>query len=88
MAAELPCRKENINETKITWKPKKPKNGEKLPLGKDTGYKAMVTEMEGKAPEGRVVLLFMLPPTKPMEEAVVREFSRYLNFSQLICVEI
>ncbi|KAJ7901504.1 hypothetical protein B0H13DRAFT_1882927 [Mycena leptocephala] len=55
MAAELPCRKENINETKITWKPKKPKNGEKLPLGKDTGYKAMVTEIEGKAPEGRVM---------------------------------
>ncbi|KAJ7791010.1 hypothetical protein B0H13DRAFT_2519235, partial [Mycena leptocephala] len=27
MAAELPCRKENINESKITWKPKKPKNG-------------------------------------------------------------
>ncbi|KAJ7901554.1 hypothetical protein B0H13DRAFT_1882889 [Mycena leptocephala] len=70
MAVELPCRKENINETKITWKPKKPKNGEKLPLGKDTGYKAMVTEMEGKAPEGRFVLLFMPPPTKPMEEAV------------------
>ncbi|KAJ7905020.1 hypothetical protein B0H13DRAFT_2024068 [Mycena leptocephala] len=69
MAAELPCRKENINESKITWKPKKPKNGEKLPLGKNTGYQAMVTEMEGKAPEGRVVLLFMPPPTKPMEEA-------------------
>ncbi|KAJ7861958.1 hypothetical protein B0H13DRAFT_2072311 [Mycena leptocephala] len=59
----------NINESKITWKPKKPKNGEKLPLGKNTGYQAMVTEMEGKAPEGRVVLLFMPPPTKPMEEA-------------------
>ncbi|KAJ7867452.1 hypothetical protein B0H13DRAFT_2351947 [Mycena leptocephala] len=39
----------------ITWKPKKPKNGEKLPLGKDTGYKAMVTEIEGRAPEGRVM---------------------------------
>jgi hypothetical protein len=75
MAAELPCRKENINESKITWKPKKPKNGEKLPLGKNTGYQAMVTEMEGKAPEGRVVLLFMPPPTKPMEEATVRESS-------------
>ncbi|KAJ7920331.1 hypothetical protein B0H13DRAFT_1987146 [Mycena leptocephala] len=47
----------------------KTKEREKLPLGKNTGYQAMVTEMEGKAPEGRVVLLFMPPPTKPMEEA-------------------
>ncbi|KAJ7906108.1 hypothetical protein B0H13DRAFT_2274196, partial [Mycena leptocephala] len=68
IASELPCRVENINQSKITWKPKKPKNGNKLPLGKDTGYEAMVTEMEGKAPESRVVLLYMPPPTKPMEE--------------------
>ncbi|KAJ7799943.1 hypothetical protein B0H13DRAFT_1932859 [Mycena leptocephala] len=44
-----------LNFPAITWKPKKPKNGEKLPLGKDTGYKAMVTEIEGRAPEGRVM---------------------------------
>ncbi|KAJ7934456.1 hypothetical protein B0H13DRAFT_2305554 [Mycena leptocephala] len=36
--------------------------------GKEKGYKAMVKEMEGKADKSRVVILFMPPPTKPMEE--------------------
>ncbi|KAJ7921024.1 hypothetical protein B0H13DRAFT_2418679 [Mycena leptocephala] len=70
IAAELPCREEHIVTSKITWKPKKPKNAEKLPLSKATGYDAMVKEMEGKVPEGRVVLLFMPPPVKPMDDEV------------------
>ncbi|KAJ7871947.1 hypothetical protein B0H14DRAFT_2570456 [Mycena olivaceomarginata] len=37
IATALPCRWENINEFKIAWKPKKPKNAEKLPLGKAEG---------------------------------------------------
>ncbi|KAJ6505756.1 hypothetical protein C8R47DRAFT_1066646 [Mycena vitilis] len=68
IATELPCRVEQIHQSKITWKPKKPQNAEKLPLGKEKGYKALVAEMEGKADGARVVLLFMPPPAKPMED--------------------
>jgi hypothetical protein len=46
IAAELPCRPENLNKSKLVWKPKNPKNAKKLPLASDKGYKAMVTEMK------------------------------------------
>ncbi|KAJ7864280.1 hypothetical protein B0H14DRAFT_3604276 [Mycena olivaceomarginata] len=65
---ELPCRPENLNKSKLAWKPKKPKNAEKLPLASDKGYKAMVTEMKEKTVNNHVVLLYMPAPMKPMEE--------------------
>ncbi|KAJ7614234.1 hypothetical protein DFH06DRAFT_1344194 [Mycena polygramma] len=68
IAEALPCRKEHVNESKILWKPKKPKNADKLSLGKATGYKVMVEEMKGKAPGTRQVLLYMPPPAKPMDD--------------------
>ncbi|KAJ7926487.1 hypothetical protein B0H13DRAFT_1862320 [Mycena leptocephala] len=73
IATALPCRQENINESKIVWKPKKPKNAEKLPLGKAAGYKVMITEMEEKAPGSRQVLLYMPAPAKPMEDETLWE---------------
>ncbi|KAJ7741624.1 hypothetical protein B0H14DRAFT_3515295 [Mycena olivaceomarginata] len=68
IATELPCRKEHINESKIVWKPKKPKNAEKLPLSKAAGYKAMLDEMKDKAEGSRQVLLYMPAPAKPMDD--------------------
>ncbi|KAJ7889639.1 hypothetical protein B0H13DRAFT_2532204 [Mycena leptocephala] len=68
IATALPCLPKNINESKITWKPKKPQNTAKLPLGKAEGYKAMLAEMVDKG-GSRAVLLYMPPPTKPMEDA-------------------
>ncbi|KAJ7897883.1 hypothetical protein B0H14DRAFT_3581457 [Mycena olivaceomarginata] len=68
IATALPCLPENINESKITWKPEEPQNTAKLPLGKAEGYKAMLAEMEDKG-SSRAVLLYMPPPTKPMEDA-------------------
>ncbi|KAJ7939013.1 hypothetical protein B0H13DRAFT_2301214 [Mycena leptocephala] len=68
IARALPCLPENINESKIMWKPKKPQNAAKLPLGKTDGYKAILTEMGDKG-GSRTVLLYMPPPTKPMEDA-------------------
>ncbi|KAJ7936405.1 hypothetical protein B0H13DRAFT_2448071 [Mycena leptocephala] len=67
IATALPCLPENINESKITWKPKKPQNAAKLALGKTDRYKAMLMEMEDKG-GSRTVLLYMPPPT-PMEDA-------------------
>jgi hypothetical protein len=72
IATELPCRKEHINESKIVWKPKKPKNAEKLPLSKAAGYKAMLDEMKDKAEGSRQVLLYMPAPAKPMDDQTVR----------------
>ncbi|KAJ7701010.1 hypothetical protein B0H14DRAFT_2648567 [Mycena olivaceomarginata] len=68
IATELPCRKEHINESKIVWKPKKPKNAEKLRLSKAAGYKAMLDEMKDKAEGSRQVLLYMPAPAKPMDD--------------------
>ncbi|KAJ7740895.1 hypothetical protein DFH07DRAFT_778218 [Mycena maculata] len=68
IATALPCRRENINESKIVWKPKKLKNAEKLPLGKEDGYKVMISDMEDKAMSAWQVLLYMPPPAKPMED--------------------
>ncbi|KAJ7797212.1 hypothetical protein B0H13DRAFT_1934261 [Mycena leptocephala] len=68
IAAALPCPRENILETQIVWKPKKPKNAEKLALGKAAGYKVLITEMEDKAPSARQVLLYMPAPAKLLEE--------------------
>ncbi|KAJ7893883.1 hypothetical protein B0H14DRAFT_2559511 [Mycena olivaceomarginata] len=68
IAAALPCLRENILETQIVWKPKKPKNAEKLALGKAAGYKVLITEMEDKAPSACQVLLYMPAPAKPLEE--------------------
>lgn len=72
IATELPCRKEHINESKIVWKPKKPKNADKLPLSKAAGYKAMLDEMKEKAEGSRQVLLYMPAPAKPMDDQTVR----------------
>ncbi|KAJ7895733.1 hypothetical protein B0H13DRAFT_2034671 [Mycena leptocephala] len=58
----------NINESKITWKPKKPKNGEKLPLGKNTAYQAMVQRWRARL-RGSCCATLHAAPTKPMEEA-------------------
>ncbi|KAJ6512593.1 hypothetical protein C8R45DRAFT_1206632 [Mycena sanguinolenta] len=69
IATELPCRIADINESQILWKPKKPKNAEKLRLAKEKGYKAMIMELEGKTVDNLVVLLYMPPPNKPMEDA-------------------
>ncbi|KAK7037181.1 hypothetical protein R3P38DRAFT_3481279 [Favolaschia claudopus] len=71
IATELPCLVENINQSKIMWKTKKPLTGDKFPLGKAVGYAAMVEELKGKAE--RVVILFMPPPNKPMEEPMLWE---------------
>ncbi|KAJ6521639.1 hypothetical protein DFH09DRAFT_1424717 [Mycena vulgaris] len=49
----LPCRPENIHETKIRWKPKKPKNANLLPLDKKTSH---------------TVILLMPPPAQPMDD--------------------
>lgn len=73
IATALPCPRGNILESQIVWKPKKPKNAEKLPLGYADGYKVLVAEMEEKAPGSRQVLLFMPTPAKPVEEAPVRD---------------
>jgi hypothetical protein len=75
IAAALPCPRENILETQIIWKPKKPKNAEKLALGKAAGYKVLITEMEDKAPSAHQILLYMLAPAKPLEETPVRDSS-------------
>ncbi|KAJ7106894.1 hypothetical protein C8R44DRAFT_744774 [Mycena epipterygia] len=68
IATELPCREENINESKILWKPKKPKNADKLPLSKAKGYKEMVKEMRVKKDDVRTVYLFMPPPMKLVDD--------------------
>ncbi|KAF7372092.1 hypothetical protein MVEN_00067500 [Mycena venus] len=68
IATKLPCHKEHINESKIVWKPKKPKNTEKLPLSKAAGYKAMLDEMKDKAEGSHQVLLYMPAPAKPMDD--------------------
>ncbi|KAJ7792977.1 hypothetical protein B0H14DRAFT_3159858, partial [Mycena olivaceomarginata] len=68
IAAELPCHPENLNKSTLVWKPKKPKNAEKLPLVSDKGYKAMATEMKEKMANNCAVLLYMPAPMKPMEE--------------------
>ncbi|KAK6972246.1 hypothetical protein R3P38DRAFT_2934529 [Favolaschia claudopus] len=47
IASELPCLVQNINQSKIFWKTKKPANGEKSPLGKAVGYEAMVDDVKG-----------------------------------------
>ncbi|KAK6969285.1 hypothetical protein R3P38DRAFT_3229228 [Favolaschia claudopus] len=66
IASELPCLVQNINQSKILWKTKKPASGEKSPLGKAIGYEAMVDDVKKKA--SRVVVLYMPPPTKPMDD--------------------
>lgn len=80
IAAALPCPRTNILEAQIVWKPKKPKNAEKLALGKADGYQVLVTEMEEKAPSGRQVLLYMPAPVKPLEETPVRDSSTSSTF--------
>ncbi|KAJ7728752.1 hypothetical protein B0H16DRAFT_1470341 [Mycena metata] len=69
IATALPCPRGNILESQILWKPKKPKNADKLALGYAAGYKVLVDEMEEKAPGSRHILLFMPAPAKPLEEA-------------------
>ncbi|KAJ6587536.1 hypothetical protein DFH09DRAFT_1359243 [Mycena vulgaris] len=64
----LPCRPENIHETKIRWKPKKPKNANLLPLGKSSGYAAMVTEFKEDKKTSHTVILLMPPPAQPMDD--------------------
>lgn len=71
LAETLPCRTENIHQSKIKWKPKVPKNAQIVTLGKETGYKAMITEMEAKKLGARTVILMMPAPAEPMEEDVV-----------------
>ncbi|KAJ7155728.1 hypothetical protein C8R46DRAFT_1116321 [Mycena filopes] len=68
IAKTLPCLPENIHETKIQWKPKKPNNAPTLSLGKETGYKAMLDEMVAKKVDARTILLTMPAPAEPMEE--------------------
>ncbi|KAJ7874066.1 hypothetical protein B0H14DRAFT_2569473 [Mycena olivaceomarginata] len=63
----LAARSTSMNP-KIVWKPKKPKNAEKLPLSKAAGYKAMLDEMKDKAEGSRQVLLYMPAPAKPMDD--------------------
>ena len=72
LAKALPCRPENIHESKIRWKPKKPKNEDKLTLGKDVGYKAMIKVMAAKKEELRTLFLYMPAPAEPMEDDTVR----------------
>lgn len=70
LAVALPCRPENIHETKIEWKPKKPANEVKLVLGKATGYKSMMKEMLKKK-DCRTILLYMPASAEPMEDDAV-----------------
>ncbi|KAJ7079194.1 hypothetical protein C8R44DRAFT_754705 [Mycena epipterygia] len=65
----VPARtKQNINKSKILWKPKKPKNADKFPLSKAKGYKEMVKEMRVKKDDVRTVYLFMPPPMKLVDD--------------------
>jgi hypothetical protein len=73
IASVLPCPKANIIEAKITWKPQKPANATALPLGGDTGYSALVDEFASKK-SGRVVILMMPPPAKPVDDKPVCEY--------------
>ncbi|KAJ7732881.1 hypothetical protein B0H16DRAFT_1468392 [Mycena metata] len=75
IAAALPCPSENILETQILWKPKKPKNAEK---------------MEDKAPSARQILLYMPAPAKPLEETLSWDTDNVpppaFDFSELVPV--
>lgn len=66
----LPCRRQNIHENKLQWKPKTPKNADLLLVGGEKGYPVMVEEISGRR-TGRIILLFMPAPAEPMEEETV-----------------
>ncbi|KAF8164406.1 hypothetical protein BJ912DRAFT_1004170 [Pholiota molesta] len=63
----LPCSALNIIEDAISWKPQTPKSSALLLLGGETGYSSMVDHFVGKK-QGRVVMLMMPPPRKPVEK--------------------
>lgn len=71
LAGCLPCRIENIHQSKLEWKPKKPGNAPKLTVGGKIGYPAMISEIRDKKSADHVMLLFMPPPAEPMVEATV-----------------
>ncbi|KAJ7110691.1 hypothetical protein C8R44DRAFT_743147 [Mycena epipterygia] len=62
IATELPCREENINESKILWKPKKPKNA------RTNSCSAKQKEMRVKKDDVRTAYLFMPPPMKLVDD--------------------
>ncbi|KAJ7920944.1 hypothetical protein B0H13DRAFT_2318853 [Mycena leptocephala] len=70
ITAALPCQVDHINQSKIEWKTKKPIKGKILPLGKATGYKAMLAELSEKKQDARTVILFMPAPVEPVEDEV------------------
>jgi hypothetical protein len=72
LAAALPCRRENIHQQKITWKPLKPANAVPLPLGGEDGYAVLVTSVYSKKDADRMVVLSMPAPAEPMEDDLVR----------------
>jgi hypothetical protein len=72
ISLELPCHVENIHQSKIEWKPKKPLTSKFLTLGKETGYKAMMREILAKKADARTIFILMPAPAEPMEDDVVR----------------
>ncbi|KAJ7909875.1 hypothetical protein B0H13DRAFT_2329914 [Mycena leptocephala] len=68
LAATLPCRRENIHQQKISWKPLKPANAPSLPLSGEDGYAALSSSVYEKKQADPVVVLTMPPPAEPMEE--------------------
>ncbi|KAJ7924552.1 hypothetical protein B0H13DRAFT_2315455 [Mycena leptocephala] len=67
LAEALPCRVDNIHQSKMKWKPQKPANGKLLPIGGKDGYEAIQDAMREKTKE-RVIVINMPAPAAPMDE--------------------
>jgi len=72
IAVALPCPSPDyIVTAKMTWKPQKPLKAPSFPLGSELGFSIMVEQVAAKKGDGRVIILTMPDPMKPVEEQPV-----------------
>ncbi|KAJ8076032.1 hypothetical protein PM082_022014 [Marasmius tenuissimus] len=64
IAELLPCAVEDLAESSIHWKPKKPACAKDHLVGNEDGYSALINHVLQEE-KGRHILLYMDPPSKP-----------------------
>ena len=75
LATALSCQSGSICLDQTVWVFEKPKNGQRRPLGTETGYQAMLKQLQGRKQGQWVVNIYMPPPKQSI--STVSQFSHF-----------
>ena len=69
------------------WKCQTPRNSPSLALGGETGYSAMIEDLQMKKAGSRVGIIMMPPPVKPVERPVCSLCVFAITRGHLFCLQ-